>query len=143
MGTAGSSRSASILVVDDDTDVRETLCDFLVTEGYTVRRAADGREALDDLRRDGAPDVVLLDLRMPVMDGYEFLRRHDADQKLKDVPVIIVSATTERQPIQHVAAIFRKPVNLDLLLGALRKEVMKNYAAAGPVVATFPTPRKN
>lgn len=121
---------ASILVVDDNTDVREGLCDVLVEEGYCVRGAIDGGDALADVAANGAPDLVLLDLRMPKMDGYEFLQRQAASAKnIREVPVIVVSATLEK-PLPHpVAAIFRKPVNLDQLLGAVRREVVKRYPA--------------
>ena len=120
------NRPASILVVDDNKDVREGLCDFLVNEGYCVRAAEDGGEALADWGANGVTDVVLLDLRMPKVDGFEFLRRQAAgDEDIREVPVIVVSATLEKPLPFPVAAVFKKPVNLDLLLGAVRKEVVK------------------
>jgi CheY-like chemotaxis protein len=64
-----------ILIVEDNPDTRETLADFLAFEGYAVRGAANGQEALTVLQKEPLPDLILLDLMMPVMDGCEFRRR--------------------------------------------------------------------
>lgn len=125
MVSSSARQRRSILVVDDNQDVREGLCEFLVEEGYSVRGAENGAQALYDLKTKGLPDVVLLDLKMPTMDGYEFLRRRAADEDVREVPVIVVSATLGRPIPYPVAAVFQKPVNLDLLLGAVRREVVK------------------
>ena len=86
---ADGKRPASVLVVDDNEDVREGLCDFLVEEGFCVRSAEDGGMAMADFAVNGTPDVVLLDLRMPNIDGYEFLRRQAAaPEDVRKVPVI-------------------------------------------------------
>jgi CheY-like chemotaxis protein len=115
---------ACILVVDDNKDVRDGLCELLACEGYAVREAGDGGEALAELATNGPPDLVLLDLRMPNMDGYEFLERKAAEG-IEKVPVIVVSASLEEPLPYPVAAVFRKPVEVDLLLGAVRREVEK------------------
>jgi len=120
---ARTQMATSILVVDDDPDVREGLCDLLVEEGFSVASAANGADALDQLRQPCLPDVVLLDLRMPKMDGYEFLKCRQADEKLRDVPVIVVSATPELQGLQFpVWATLVKPLDFHLLLDLLNEE---------------------
>lgn len=125
MDVVAKRNRPAILVVDDNTDVRQGLCEFLVNEGYSVREAGDGDEALAELGINGGIDIVLLDLRMPKMDGCEFLRRQAASGKdIRDVPVIVVSATLEALPFP-VAAVFSKPVDLDLLIGAVQREVVK------------------
>lgn len=124
---------ASILVVDDNQDVREGLCDFLVSEGFLVESATDGADALERLKNvhepADLPDVVLLDLRMPRMDGYEFLQRREADALLRKVPVIVVSATAAERKIPiPVTATLSKPVNTRLLLDLLRRQIVKHHA---------------
>jgi CheY-like chemotaxis protein len=122
---SGSAPILSVLVVDDNVDVREGLCDFLVSEGCVVASAEDGLEALRVLRAYH-PDVVVLDLRMPRMDGYEFLMRRRSDAALRQVPVIVVSATpNERKIAGPVAATLTKPVDPEQLLQVLRREIEK------------------
>ncbi|MES1206761.1 MAG: response regulator, partial [Pseudomonadota bacterium] len=82
MRSVPTSDPASILVVDDDTDMREGLCDALIEEGYAVSAAINGAEAVRKLVNTSRPDLILMDLRMPVMDGYEFLKRRDGDESL-------------------------------------------------------------
>ena len=82
----------SVLIVDDDTDVRAALKELFETEGYTVVLAANGRAALNRLRGGLRPSVVLLDLMMPVMDGWDFRTQQRQDPALKDIPVFILTA---------------------------------------------------
>lgn len=88
-------RSAVLLVVDDDRDIREALFEILREAGYEVIGAANGREALAVLRAHGHVDVVLLDLRMPEMDGAAFRRAQLRDAALAEVPVVVLSATVD------------------------------------------------
>jgi CheY-like chemotaxis protein len=123
---ATSHAAGSVLVVDDDAELREGLCDVLVEEGYSVIGATDGADALEHLREFALPDVVLLDLGMPRMDGYEFLARRDADDLLKSVPVIVISSSTDRRRMRFpVTTTLTKPVDLVMLLGALRREIVE------------------
>ena len=118
--------TGSVLVVDDDAELREGLCDVLVEEGYSVIGATDGADALEHLSEFALPDVVLLDLGMPRMDGYEFLERRAADDVLKEVPVIVISSQTDRLRMRFpVATTLTKPVDLMMLLGALRREIVE------------------
>jgi CheY-like chemotaxis protein len=126
VGMASSRITGSVLVVDDDTDLREGLCDILVEEGYSVIGATDGADALAHLNEFALPDVVLLDLRMPRMDGYEFLERRQGDPLLKDVPVIVISSTSEPERLHFSGvATLNKPVNLTTLLGMLKSEIVE------------------
>jgi CheY-like chemotaxis protein len=84
-------RDLPVLVVDDDPNFRDLARRTLEREGYTVVEAENGRAALDRLR-NAAPGVVLLDLMMPEMDGFEFLERVRADEKLARLPVVVLTA---------------------------------------------------
>ena len=123
------TRSAgSVLVVDDDTNLREGICDILVEEGFMVEGARDGAEALEHLRDFALPDVVLLDLSMPRMDGYEFLARRQEDALLRDVSVIVISATPDPERLHFpLLATMGKPVNLTTLLGTMKKDILEKH----------------
>jgi CheY-like chemotaxis protein len=103
--------SGTVLVVDDDAEIRDALCALLQHEGYTVVRAENGAQALEQLRRVH-PSVMLLDLMMPVMSGWEVLEALEESGELKDVKVVVVSAMTA----PFARACLRKPVDLDELL---------------------------
>ena len=102
------------MVVEDDPDVREVLTEFLRDDGYDVVAAANGLEALDLLRREGPPSLILLDLTMPVFSGADFRARQMADPRLSEIPVVVLTGRDcERLDIQalqgcHVA---RKPID--------------------------------
>jgi CheY-like chemotaxis protein len=125
--------AGSVLVVDDDTNLREGLCDILVEEGYMVDGAKDGADALEHLHDFALPDVVLLDLWMPGMDGYEFLKRRQQDELLKDVPVIVISATSDPDRLHFpLVATLNKPVNLTTLLRMIEKEMLAKHPPNAP-----------
>jgi CheY-like chemotaxis protein len=88
---AGAS-SGSVLVVEDDLPTREALCRTLISMGYAAHAAVDGRSGLEWLAAHPAPSLILLDLMMPEMDGFEFLRELRQRPALVDVPVIVVTA---------------------------------------------------
>jgi two-component system, chemotaxis family, chemotaxis protein CheY len=111
----------SILVVDDDDDVRTMIRVLLSGEGYAVEDAADGLEALRHLRSH-PPDLVLLDLMMPRMSGEDLMSAMAADESLADIPVAILSGQTRGAPMTsgpHVVAYLTKPVELDVLLAVV------------------------
>ncbi len=105
----------TVLVVDDDADIRDAVADVLEDAGYFVLEAGDGREALarlDGLR--GEPCLVLLDMMMPNMNGAEMLKALTDGQRLGALPVVVVSAgTTDASGARRV---LRKPVPVDALL---------------------------
>ncbi|MFT3770120.1 MAG: response regulator [Minicystis sp.] len=113
-----------ILVVDDDPDLREAMIDVLAGEGYHLVTAANGREALDLLAQGERPDVILLDLMMPVMNGHEMRAHQLADGAIADIPVVVMTAGAldDRVPELRAAACFKKPVALDDLLRVIEAE---------------------
>jgi CheY-like chemotaxis protein len=110
------------LVVDDDVDIRESLVELLQGEGYLAVGAANGAEALDLLRRQRS-SVILLDLMMPVMDGFQFRREQLGDPALSDIPVVLVSAGGggEQAALQlGVLGCVKKPLDVPQLLRMIR-----------------------
>jgi CheY-like chemotaxis protein len=106
--------SPSVLIVEDDRDIRECMADALEMEGYTVGLAGNGREALEVLRSGARPDLILLDLLMPVMSGWEFRQVQLSDPLLSGIPVVVVSASAPGglRPDRHLP----KPFGIDELL---------------------------
>ena len=113
----------TVLVVDDDVEIRETLAGVLIEEGYDVAKAVHGREALDQIRAGLRPDLIVLDLMMPVMDGWQFLEERAKAHLLEDVPVVVISATPETLHPPEVRAFVRKPMRLDALLDVIEREI--------------------
>jgi CheY-like chemotaxis protein len=116
----GSTRR--ILVVDDDPDLAEVLDRVLEKSGYTVTWAKNGQEALRALRDEHDLDVVLLDLMMPVMNGWEFRAEQLKDPHMSDIPVVVFSGHGKLE--QNAASIgavanLRKPISLSELLSVL------------------------
>jgi CheY-like chemotaxis protein len=112
-----------VLVVEDDPDLRHLMSRLLVLEGFDPQLAANGREALDVLRATPLPRLILLDLMMPVMDGWQFRQAQRADPAIADIPVIVTTAVplTERFKELQAAAILQKPWDLGELLDVLRR----------------------
>lgn len=108
-------RRPSVLVVDDDLGIREVVSEVLRDEGYEVTCAADGAQAMSALRREPHPDLMLLDLMMPVMSGWEVLEQIEENSDLQRVPVVVVSAMTAPGGHEHLA----KPIDLDRLLATV------------------------
>jgi two-component system, OmpR family, response regulator CpxR len=103
---------ASVLVADDDEAIRQVVSEVLRDEGYDVVCAANGVQALEELNKEKRPDLVLLDLMMPVMSGWEVLEELQSSEELSRIPVIVMSAMTAPGASAHLA----KPVDLDRLL---------------------------
>lgn len=119
---------ANILIIDDDPHIRDMLTELLEDEGYTVTSVSNGQEAIAYLQYSGQPPcVILLDLMMPVMNGWQFRNVQQQDPSLASIPVVVLSAVEDIQ--KETAAIgadalIAKPVNLDALL-----ETVGNYCA--------------
>jgi CheY-like chemotaxis protein len=113
--------SSTVLVVDDDPNLVRLMSKFLTLEGFAPVAAANGREALDYLRGGGGAHVILLDLRMPIMDGWTFRREQRADPGLASIPVVVMSgAEVERMSELQPAAAFSKPVSLPEVIDVVR-----------------------
>jgi CheY-like chemotaxis protein len=109
-----------VLVVEDHVDSRELLAEFLEALGYAVEAASNGQEALERLRRAPKPEVVLLDLMMPVMSGWELMEHVRADPELSGLPVVVVSGAGSSQPLPEGAyGSVPKPVDLNSLRAAV------------------------
>jgi CheY-like chemotaxis protein len=113
-----------ILVVEDDLSTREALSLLLSAEGYGVSTAADGVAALDQLRGGQTPGLILLDLMMPIMDGWQFRQEQLDDPQLADIPVIVCSAAGrvgQRAASLQALAYLDKPVDPSALLDVVRR----------------------
>jgi CheY-like chemotaxis protein len=107
----------TVLIVEDDPDTREMLTSFLQLEGFQTETASNGREALDRLTGGVDADVIVLDLMMPIMDGWQFRRRQIEDARLAKIPTIVVSAAGRDRMAQISAdAYLAKPIDMDELL---------------------------
>jgi CheY-like chemotaxis protein len=116
-------RPARILLVEDDTDVRLAVAELLEEEGYEVVCAQNGEEALAELAAPAAPSAILLDLTMPVMDGWTFRRRQRSDPRLAAIPTVVISANLPHDARAMGAlaadAILSKPFDLERLVATL------------------------
>lgn len=108
-----------VLIVEDDAHIRATLLMLLESEGYDVAEAADGQQALDWLRAGGKPDLILLDLMMPVLDGWQFLARRAELPQAPASPVLVLSGADIKLVPVGADGMLKKPVSVDALLGTL------------------------
>ncbi len=112
--------SKRVLVVDDEAAIREVLQQVLEIEGYSVQCAVNGSDGLSRLRNMPKPCAILLDLMMPIMNGWQFMESLGQDISLKGVPVIVITAFTDRtQPIQ-ASKVLKKPIDVDYLLDTIK-----------------------
>ena len=114
-----SGEKSVILVVDDDADCREMLVDLLSNEGYMVVSAENGRQAPDYLSGSSAA-MIILDLMMPVMSGWEFRALQKSDPKLESLPVVVMTASGLVHDID-ADAVVRKPIDFGLLLSLVKQ----------------------
>ena len=109
----------TVLIVEDDFDVRESLSEALRDEGYAIECAVDGEQALEYLRSGGRPGLILLDLMMPRMSGSEFRMVQKVDPELRHLPVVLLSADgamEEKAKALETDGALRKPIDLEQLL---------------------------
>jgi CheY-like chemotaxis protein len=116
-----STEEPCVLIVEDDDGARDALADCLELEGFSVASARNGKEALDYLHRAPAPKVILLDLFMPVMTGWEFRDAQKKDAAIADIPVVVVTAFSAGVTRQiDAAVVMHKPLDLDRLVTVIR-----------------------
>jgi CheY-like chemotaxis protein len=111
----------TILLVEDDPDVRDSLQDILEDEGFDVVPASNGKQAIDFLTLNEPPraDLVILDLLMPMVSGWEVLQHMTAEPRLASVPVIVLSAVMTPRPARAQGFV-RKPFSLEAFVGEVR-----------------------
>jgi DNA-binding response OmpR family regulator len=119
----------SVLVVDDEIDIRQAVAEVLADEGYQVFDAGDGAEALRKCRAHH-PSIVLLDLMMPRMNGWEFRDAQKHDPDVSAIPVVVVSALGRVSNIDAEGFI-QKPFDLDELLAMVRRHARRSDAGGG------------
>jgi len=116
---------STLLVIEDDPIVREGLATILEREGYQITKAADGQEALDRLQSGEVPDLILLDMMLPVHDGWEFCHRKQKVEDFDRIPVVIMTglkiACEEWSSSLGAVALLRKPLNVASLLATVRR----------------------
>ena len=106
------------MVVDDDADIREALCDILEDEGYATIAAGNGQVALEKLHGGRKPCMILLDLMMPVMDGWKFREAQQRDPELAKIPVVVITAAG-KQASALSPRVLPKPLKVEEVLQAV------------------------
>lgn len=137
---SGATARPTILVVDDQVDLRDAIAVLLETEGYDVVDASNGDEALKYLS-SAANHVaaIVLDLAMPVMDGWQFLAERQKHPALKDIPTIVVTGVSDakrRHDELGDIVVFTKPFHFDDLIRELR-QALKAHKRAKPAAVDF------
>jgi len=115
-----------VLVVEDEEDLRHSVAEVLQLEGYDVSTAANGREALHEMNASEIrPSLILLDMMMPVMDGWTFRRRQLEDAELADIPVVVFSSAKNVDEDQEldVSVVLEKPVGIDRLVEVVEEHI--------------------
>jgi CheY-like chemotaxis protein len=113
-----SEHRGSVLIVEDDEDIRAAMAELLENEGFEVSVASNGQEGLEVLGQMGPPCLVLLDLMMPVMSGEDFLRHVRDNPRMDPIPVIIVTASG-RAPLPGTQGILKKPFEISDLFATV------------------------
>ncbi len=119
-------QQSKILVVEDDDDIRDSIKELLEEEGYSIETAANGQQALAKIRGKGAPQLILLDLMMPVMDGWQFQNQLRQDPDCAQIPVIVISASKFSRQRVEADAFIPKPLDAGVLL-----ETIENVLSTG------------
>jgi CheY-like chemotaxis protein len=120
---------STVLVVEDDDDLRDVVLQTLERNGFSVAGVRDGQEALDWLAKEPLPNLILLDLMMPRMSGWEFRRRQLADARFAGVPVVVMTAThTLDEAAIHADDILRKPLSFAALVKTIKRYARRDSA---------------
>lgn len=117
----------SVLIIEDDDGVRDSLAAILREEGYFVELVNDGAAALERLRQRPLPTLILLDLMMPVVDGIDFRKRQLADAELRNIPVVIISARPDVAEHAHMLGdvdFLQKPMSFEELLHVVQNRAI-------------------
>lgn len=130
MGSENGRTAKTILVIDDEEDLRQSVADALETQGYTVILSADGRQGIDDAVAH-MPDLILVDYRMPEADGVQFLRDLRAHEEVKHTPVMIVTVDPQLELRKSatdlgIQGFLVKPFSMSELVQCVRNLVQTN-----------------
>jgi CheY-like chemotaxis protein len=123
------TNSSLILLVEDDHDIRVALRQSLEMANYTVLSASNGADALRIIRQQ-KPDLIILDMVMPLMDGEEFLRAKDSDASMSEIPVMVMSAYEEKLKVLPQRPNLKKPLDLDQILQKVPELLNKDMSPA-------------
>jgi CheY-like chemotaxis protein len=123
-----------ILVVEDDEDSRGALCEVLIDSGYLPFGVADGVEALEHLRTGARPNLIVLDLMLPRIDGWRFLSILSEAPDMSAIPVVVCTASDAHPPGVPRDHILTKPIKIDALMGFVSR-----YCGPGAVFSPPPT----
>jgi CheY-like chemotaxis protein len=121
-----ATMSHTILVVDDEADVRKFLSAVLEKHGYRVVAAEDGRRAFEEVEKE-RPDLIVLDLQMPEQTGTDFYRRLLKHEALREIPIIVVSGLAGRHlAVSSPFAVFDKPIDPDEFVATVERALAEN-----------------
>lgn len=123
MAAPSNTLNHKILVVDDKLDARSAMSELLGREGFSVLTARNGLDGLHKLKTDGHISLILLDLWMPVMDGYEFMRRKKTEPSIAGIPVFVLSGVPPVS-LDGAERVLKKPVDPESLMDAVRRHVV-------------------
>ena len=130
---SAEARRQTVLVIDDDHEVRESLRTLLQLDGYKVKTARDGQHALEQLRGGLRPCIILLDLMMPAMDGQHFRAEQLGDPRFAHIPVVVLSGHYDPQQNAAslgAAAYLRKPADINMVLRLIEAHCVRQYESA-------------
>lgn len=120
----GAPTVRPVMLVEDDLDIRGMITMLLELEGYRVLATSDGHDALRMLREGERPCVILLDLMMPLMNGWQFRDEQTRDPALAEIPVVVISGDgrgAEKSESIHAAGYLKKPIDLETLLATIER----------------------
>ena len=127
-----STRRVRVLVIEDEPSLREALSELLMCEGYEPCLAVHGRDAIEQLESGARPDVIVSDLMMPVMDGWQLIRELQDHAAWRSIPIVILSACDNAKVLQNGAvAVLQKPMDVGCLLETLARAVGRKRSSSG------------
>lgn len=128
MGNTDFCEKKNTLIIEDDKAIRDSLKFVLEFEGYNVFTASNGKEGIEILSKIPQPCLILLDLMMPVMNGWDFIENLNTNQNHASIPVVVVSAFVEKARNIKARKVLKKPVDVYTLVNTVKTYCDENYA---------------